>query len=84
MVFPTVTFAIFFAIVFPVSWALMERRDAWKAFILAASYDAKRLGLKLGTSVREARQICPEFIVLAPDPPKYREAHRRFKEVLTR
>lgn len=51
--------------------------------ILAASYEAKRLGIKLGTSVREAREICPEFIALAPDPPKYREAHRRFKEVLT-
>lgn len=51
--------------------------------ILAASYEAKALGIKLGTSVREAREICPEFIALAPDPPKYREAHRRFREVLT-
>jgi len=51
--------------------------------ILAASYEAKALGIKLGTPVREARQICPDIIVLMPDPPKYREAHRRFKEVLT-
>lgn len=50
--------------------------------ILAASYDAKALGIKLGTSVREARQICPDIIILMPDPPKYREAHRRFREVL--
>lgn len=50
--------------------------------ILAASYDAKTLGIRLGTSVREARQICPDIVVLMPDPPKYREAHRRFREVL--
>ncbi len=51
--------------------------------ILAASYDAKAMGIKLGTSVREARQICPGIIVLMPDPPKYREAHKRFREILT-
>ena len=38
MVFPTITFAIFFAIALPVSWALMRRRGAWKWFVLAASY----------------------------------------------
>jgi DNA polymerase IV len=50
--------------------------------ILAASYDAKALGIKLGTSVREARQICPGIIVLMPDPPKYRVAHQRFRDIL--
>jgi len=38
VVFPTITFAIFFAIVLPVSWWLMRRRGAWKWFVLAASY----------------------------------------------
>jgi alginate O-acetyltransferase complex protein AlgI len=38
VVFPTITFAIFFAIVLPASWALMRRRGAWKGFVLAASY----------------------------------------------
>lgn len=38
MVFPTVTFAIFFAVVLPLSWWLMDRRTMWKAFVLAASY----------------------------------------------
>jgi len=51
--------------------------------VLAASYEAKSMGIKLGTPVREARQICPGIIVLMPDPPKYREAHSRFKEILT-
>ena len=38
MLFPTVTFAIFFMIVLPVSWLLMPRPQRWKIFILAASY----------------------------------------------
>ena len=38
MLFPTVTFAIFFLIVLPLSWALMPHRRAWQAWILLASY----------------------------------------------
>src|ERR1043166_5694660 len=38
MLFPTPTFAIFFLIVLPVSWALMRRRAWWQAFTIAASY----------------------------------------------
>ncbi|MCW2966213.1 MAG: putative poly(beta-D-mannuronate) O-acetylase [Actinomycetia bacterium] len=38
MLFPTVTFAVFFMIVLPVSWALMPHQRAWRAWILLASY----------------------------------------------
>jgi D-alanyl-lipoteichoic acid acyltransferase DltB (MBOAT superfamily) len=38
MLFPTVTFAIFFMIVLPVSWLLMHTPARWKLFMLAASY----------------------------------------------
>jgi D-alanyl-lipoteichoic acid acyltransferase DltB (MBOAT superfamily) len=38
MLFPTITFAIFFMIVLPVSWLLMPRRRRWKLFMLSASY----------------------------------------------
>ncbi len=38
MLFPTVTFALFFMIVLPVSWALMPHPRAWRAWILLASY----------------------------------------------
>ena len=50
--------------------------------IIASSYEAKALGIKLGVNVREAKLLCPKVIVLTPDPRKYREAHRRFKKVL--
>ncbi len=38
MLFPTVTFAVFFLIVLPVSWALMPHQRVWRAWILLASY----------------------------------------------
>jgi len=40
------------------------------------------MGVKLGVSVQEAREMCPGFMVITPDPSKYREAHRRFKELM--
>ncbi|HEY6031094.1 MAG TPA: hypothetical protein VIU44_11040, partial [Gaiellaceae bacterium] len=38
MLFPTVTFAVFFSIVLPVSWLLMRYQRTWRVFILVASY----------------------------------------------
>ena len=38
MLFPTFTFAVFFAVVLPLSWALRGRPVAWKSLILVASY----------------------------------------------
>ena len=38
MLFPTFTFAAFFAVVLPVAWALRRRPVPWKLFLLAASY----------------------------------------------
>lgn len=56
--------------------------DTPRGMILAASYEAKALGIKLGTRVGEARAICPDIYITMPDPEKYREAHRKFKKVL--
>ena len=38
MLFPTFTFAAFFAIVLPISWLLRDRAVPWKLFVLGASY----------------------------------------------
>ncbi|MSV73798.1 MAG: MBOAT family protein, partial [Actinobacteria bacterium] len=37
MVFPTIEFAVFFAVVLTVSWLLMPHPPAWKIFMLAVS-----------------------------------------------
>ena len=57
--------------------------DSPGGFIIASSYEAKRLGIKL-IRVREAREITKEIVILTPDPEKYFDAHRRFKAVLER
>jgi alginate O-acetyltransferase complex protein AlgI len=38
LLFPTVTFAVFFLLVLPVSWALMPHQRVWRVWILLASY----------------------------------------------
>ena len=38
MLFPTITFAIFFIVVLPMNWLLIQRPIRWSFFILAASY----------------------------------------------
>jgi DNA polymerase-4 len=57
--------------------------DTPRGMIIASSYEAKAKGIKLGVNVAEARTIDPKVIIVMPDPPKYREAHRLFKEVLS-
>lgn len=50
--------------------------------ILAASVDAKKLGIKTGMRVAEAKKIFPRLKVLLPDPPKYRFVHKKIKRIL--
>lgn len=57
--------------------------DSPGGFIIASSYEARKLGIKL-MRIREARQIARDIHILTPDPEKYFDAHRRFKEVLMR
>ena len=38
MLFPTVTFAAFFLVVFTLSWLLMPSFRLWKVFMVAVSY----------------------------------------------
>lgn len=50
--------------------------------ILAASVTAKRMGIKTGMRVIDAKQIYPRLVVLTPDPPKYRFIHKAIKKIL--
>lgn len=50
--------------------------------ILAPSVEAKRLGIKTGMRVKEGKLLCPDLIVLTPDPPKYRAIHLQLKKLL--
>ncbi len=51
---------------------------------LAASYEAKAFGIKTGTSLREAKRLCPHVQIVVGRPTLYREYHQRILEVLRR
>lgn len=50
--------------------------------ILAPSVEAKRLGVKTGMRVKDGLTLCPNLIVLPPDPWKYRNVHLSFRQLL--
>ena len=45
--------------------------------VIAASYAAKRRGVKVGTGVREARQLCPGIALVKARPKIYVQVHHR-------
>lgn len=57
--------------------------DTPNGCILAASIEAKRLGIKVGLRVKEGRLLCPGLIVRSPDSDKYRAVHLALKKLLS-
>lgn len=49
--------------------------------VVAPSIEAKKLGIKTGMCVRDARLLCPFVIVRTPHPTLYRDAHMRFRKI---
>lgn len=50
---------------------------------IAASYQAKRLGVKTGTRVKRAKEIIPDVIVVQARPKRYVEIHNQIVEILS-
>jgi len=50
--------------------------------ILAASREAKKLGIKTGWRGGEAQKICPNIVVLTPDVEKYQFINKSLKKIL--
>lgn len=50
--------------------------------ILAASVEAKKLGVKTGMRVKDGRLLAPALVVLPPDPGKYRDVHLKFRRLV--
>jgi len=45
--------------------------------VIAASIEAKKKGAKVGMSLEECRQVCPDMVFVQNDPPKYRAVTSR-------
>jgi len=52
-----------------------------KGTIIAASREAKKLGIGTGTKVWEARQLCPSIILVSDEPAKYRAITERIQAI---
>lgn len=52
--------------------------------ILAASVTAKKMGIKTGMRISDAKKICSTTIFLLPDPNKYRYVHRQIRKILNK
>lgn len=50
--------------------------------IVAASIEAKRMGIKTGTKVSEAHSLCPGVVVVHDSPNSYRKIHREIMAIL--
>ncbi|HET9066596.1 MAG TPA: hypothetical protein VFN22_12315 [Gemmatimonadales bacterium] len=53
-----------------------------RALLIALSAEARLAGLERGIAVTLARRICPDLIVLAPEPRRWARAHRALHEIL--
>jgi DNA polymerase IV len=51
------------------------------AICIAASYEAKRLGIGIGTRNGEARRMAPNFVMLESDAAKYQYVNRLMREL---
>ena len=51
------------------------------AICIAASYEAKALGIGLGTRNKQARIIAPNFVMLETDPAKYKYIHNKLRVI---
>lgn len=50
--------------------------------VIAASYEAKALGIRVGTRRSEALALCPDFVLLETDPSKYTFMYRSLIKIM--
>lgn len=57
-------------------------RNVKNSTLIAASIEAKKLGIKVGMRVEEAKKICPKIVFAETEPSKYIYVHNRLKDIL--
>src|SRR5262249_8047812 len=79
-------------------YASVEQRDdanlrgkpvvvAWRGIrsvVCAASYEARRFGVRSAMSAIRAERLCPDAIFVPPDFPRYKAASRAAREIFSR
>jgi DNA polymerase-4 len=52
------------------------------ACVVAASYEAKAFGVKVGMGFAEAKALAPELIMVETDPPKYHHVYKKLVGIM--
>ncbi|MFZ1250084.1 MAG: hypothetical protein WAR37_01385 [Candidatus Microsaccharimonas sp.] len=60
----------------------VTNRISKECCVIAASYEAKALGIKVGDRLSDAKAICPEFIMLETDAPKYHQVYQKLVKIM--
>lgn len=60
----------------------VTNRISKECCVIAASYEAKALGIKVGMRLSDAKAICPDFIMLETDAPKYHQVYQKLVRIM--
>ena len=60
----------------------ITNRNTEYTCVVAASYEAKRLGVKVGMNFHDARLLAPEILLVESDPPKYHHVYKILVEIM--
>ncbi len=60
----------------------VTNRISKECCVIAASYEAKRRGVKVGCRRSEAVAICPDLVMLETDPPKYHHVYEKLFAIM--
>ena len=52
------------------------------ACVVAASYEAKAQGVKVGMTFSEAKLLCPDLVMIETDPPKYHYVYKKLIKIM--
>jgi DNA polymerase-4 len=52
------------------------------ACVVAASYEAKAFGVKVGMGYSEAKLLCPDITMVETDPPKYHYVYKKLVKIM--
>lgn len=60
----------------------VTNRISYNCCMIAASYEAKRLGVKVGMGYQEAKLIAPNIVLMESDPPKYHWVYKKLCAIM--
>ena len=60
----------------------VTNRISRECCVIAASYEAKALGIRVGMRLSEAKSIYPKFVMLETDAPKYHRVYEKLVKIM--